>query len=471
MSLSFPSKIGDQFPASHEAEENLSKLLLVDPRGGKDQVATRVALECFQRTKDLRPGYFDGLKSWAKSGVIYVAAGTATLGALGLSVYGIYEVATKTKYGVPLAAAIGISGWVSNELGVKPGEYLKALFAVTVRDSANRAAKSSVKSDEKTWDTNELEAKECHKQIINQLSPVYDDCAKKLSETYERNKKIETIESRLELKKMADRLEQRLPAIEKLSAQLDLGKHEVEGILQKFKDRIRFVKHQACNLYPKKSCEKINAQIIAGWPIEEIREIAVPFAIRERFSAANKCRFGIVYQAAGYGSAFLSGVGTLATSTAAVAAIAVSVAAITDAWYAYQHSIDVNIPKTEKLFTILNGDWTNIDPSSKAALGVGALGVVVSTTAVLAKKSMDHHRATIANAEYVESEQNACAADLEIIYEGVVNHLKSVQGRQHAALATALRERLPAIREEIQKLGIVNDPSSILRSLEQAVTA
>lgn len=460
MSLSFPSKIGDQFPASYEAEENLSKLLQVDPRGNKDQVATRVALEYFQRTKDLRPGYFDGLKSWAKSGLIYVAAGTATLGALGLSVYGIYKVAKETDYFPHLLAGLGITGWVSNELGVKPVDYLKALFTVAVRDSANRAAKSSVKSDEKTWDTNELEAKDCHKQIINQLSPVYDDCAKKLSETYERNKKIETIESRLELKKMADRLEHRLPAIETLSAQLDLGKHEVEGILQKFKDRIRFVKHQACNLYPKKSCEKINAEILAGWPIEEIHEIAVPFSIRERFSAANKCRFGIVYQAAGYGAAFLSGVGTFAVSTAAVAALA-------GAWHASQNGIGATLIKAQELF---KWDWTNIDPSSKATFGVGALGVVGSTTAVVVKKSMDHHRATIANAEYVESEQNACAADMEIIYEGIANHLKSVHRQKHAALATALRERLPAIRAEIERVGIVNDPSRILRSLEQAVT-
>jgi|GEM_PF-2142782 len=460
MSLSFPSKIGDQFPASYEAEENLSKLLLVDSRGSKDQVATRVALEYFQRTKDLRPGYFDGLKSWSKSGLIYVAAGTATVGALGLSAYGIWKVANETNYLPHLAAGLGITGWVSSELGVKPIEYLTALLTVTVRDSANRAAKSSVKSDEKTWETNELEAKECHKQIINQLAPVYDDCAKKLSETYEQNKKIETIESRLELKKMADRLEQRLPAIEKLSAQFDLGKHEVEGILQTFKDRIRFVKHQACNLYPKKSCEKINAEILAGWPIEEIHEIAVPFSIRERFSAANKCRFGIVYQAAGYGSAFLSGVRTFAASTAAVAAIAC-------AWHASQYGIDVTLTRAQELF---KWDWTNIDPSSKAALfGVEALGVIGSTSVVV-KKSMDHHRATIANAEYVESEQNACAADLEIIYEGIANHLKSVHGQKRASIATALRERLPAIRAEIEKVGIVNDPSSILRSLEQAVT-
>jgi hypothetical protein len=459
MSLSFPSKIGDRFPASYEAEENLSKLLLVDPRGSKDQVATRVALEYFQRTQDLRPGYFDGLKSWAKSGLIYGAAGIATAGALGLSAYGIYKIAKETNYLPHTMVGLGITAWVAKELGISP-KYVKALFAVTVRDSANRAAKSSVKNDEKTWENNEIEAKECHKQIINQLSPVYDDCAKKLSETFEQNKKIETIESRLELKKMADRLEQRLPAIEKLSAQLDLGKHEVEGILQKFKDKIRFVKHQACNLYPKQSCEKINAEILAGWPNEAIHEIAVPFSIRERFSAANKYRFGIVYQTAGYGSALLSGAGTFVASAAAVAAIA-------GAWHASQYGIGATMTKTQALLG--NWDWKNIDPSSKVGLGIGALGVAGATTGVVAKKSMDHHRATIANAEYVESEQNACAADLEIIYEGIANHLKSVQGQKRNSLATALRERLPAIRAEIEKVGIVNDPSSILRSLEQTI--
>lgn len=470
MSLSFPSKIGDQFPASYEAEENLSKLLQVDPRGSKDQVATRVALEYFQRTKDLRPGYLDGLKSWAKSGVIYLAAGTATLGALGLSVYGIWQLASKNKERAAyLVAGLCGAGWIANECGVRPVEYFKAFLAVTVRDSANRAANSSVKNDERTWENKEIEAKECHKQIMNQLSPVFDDCAKKLTQTLEKNQKMETTDSRLELKKMADRLEQRLPAIEKLLAQFDLGKHEVEGILQRFKDKILFVKHQACNLYPKKSCEKINAEIMAGWPIEAIHEIAVPFSIRERFSAANKCRFGIAYQAAGYGSALLAGAGTFAASTAALAAIA-------GACYAYQFGLD----DTEKLMQALtSNDWTKIDPASdaalalgayKVALGVGALGVVGSTTAVVVNKSMAHHRATVANAEYVESEQNACAADMEIIYEGIANHLKSVRGQKHASLATALRERLPAIRAEIERVGIVNDPSSILRSLEQAVT-
>lgn len=460
MSLYFPSKIGEQFPASYEAEENLSKLLQVDLRGGKDQVATRVALEHFQRKRDLCPGYFDGLKSWAKSGVVYGAAGTATLGVIGLSVYGIWQIASKTDYGLHLAAGLCGTAWISSECGYRPVDYLKAFLAVTVRDSANRAAKSSVKNDERTWNIKEAEAKECHKQIVDQLSAVFDDCAKELNQRLESTQTSETIDSRLELKQLVDRLEKQVSVIEKLLAQFDLGKHEVEKILQRFKDRIRFVHNQACSL-SKKSSGKMNSELLAGWPIDAIREIAVPFAVKERVSVANKCRFGMITRAAGYGSVLLSGAKTFAISTAVVIAT-------TAAWHAYQNGIGATMYKPQEFFKTQNWSWSSINQPSMAAVGAGTL-VVGPTIAVVAKKGLDFHRVSSANAEYIESERNACATDLEIIYQGVAMHLKSLRYPQYTSLATALRERLPAIRKEIKKLGIVDDPSNILGSLEQAV--
>jgi hypothetical protein len=174
MSLSYPSRIGDQVPASSEARDNLSKLLRVDPRGVKDQVATKVALQYFQRSIDLSPGYFDGLKSWAKANFVYVLAGTTATAAIGLAAYA----ASTTSYGRWIAGGLCGTAVVSYALGYRPEENIKALLTLAIRDTAVRAADSSIKNDQRIWQAKEKEAKECHKEILNQLSAVYNDCAK-----------------------------------------------------------------------------------------------------------------------------------------------------------------------------------------------------------------------------------------------------------------------------------------------------
>ena len=235
MSLSYPSRVGDQVTASSEARDNLSKLLRVDPRGGKDQVATKVALQYFHRSRELGPGYFDGVTSWAKSNVVYALAATAATAAIVATGYAV----SKTSYG-PWIAAGGICTVLgSYACGFRPEEKIIALLTLAVRDTAVRAADSSMKRDERISQANAKEAKECHKEILNQLSAVYNDCAKELKKFAMTSSK--NASERLELKRTADRLEERLPAIERLLSGLDLGKHEVEGVLQRFKDAIRFV--------------------------------------------------------------------------------------------------------------------------------------------------------------------------------------------------------------------------------------
>jgi hypothetical protein len=83
---------------------------------------------------------------------------------------------------------------------------------------------------------------------------------------------------------------------------------------------------------------------------------------------------------------------------------------------------------------------------------------------------MGHHRAIKDNAEYIESELSACSKDLTTIYDGVATHLKSLpKGSDRRDLASNLDQRLPAIRKEIQGLGLRSDSQEVLGSLEQAI--
>ena len=461
MSLSYPSRIGDQVPASSEAQDNLSKLLRVDPRGGKDQVATKVALQYFQRSIDLRPGYFDGLGSWAKANFVYVLAGTAATAAIGLTAYA----ASTTSYGRWIAGGLCSTAVVSYAFGYRPEQNIKALLTLAIRDTAVRAADSSTKNDRRIWQAKEKETKECHKEILNQLSAVYNDCAKELKKFVTTSSK--NANERLELKRIADRLEERLPTIEKLLSGLSLGKHEIEGVLQRFKDAIRFVQDQACRLYPEKSYEKMNADLIAGWSIDSVREIAVPHSIRDRASAAKNSRIGILDQAAGYASAVLSGIGTLAVATTAAAILAGFV-------HAYQYGFPATTSKAQDLFTKLanqnyRGLLDGVDKKSLAGLSVLAVGAVGSSIYVTAKNGLDHAHAIDANAEFVGSELAACTEDLRKIYDGVATHLQSLQRTTRASLTIALSQRIPAIRKEMTGLGLIDDPSDILRKLERTL--
>ncbi len=455
MSLSFPSRIGDQVPASYEAQDNLTKLLQTDHRGGRDQVVTRVSLEYLQRMKDLRPGYFDGVKTWAKSGFVYVAAGVATVSGLGAAGYGIYKIgqyASDSGYGLRLAVLTASIGWICSECGFKPVNALAAFVAVTVRDSANRAAKSYVKGDERAAEVKEAEAKDCRKEILKQLEAVYNDCAKELQERYELAGQSKDVDKRLELRQMAVRLAGRLPTIEKLLTQIGLASHEVETILQRFKDRVRFVQHQTCRLEAKQSCGKTNAEMIASWSKDSMGEIAVPYAIKERVSAANKCRYTTLDRLKGYGSVAVSGATALAVSAAAIATFAAGC-------HAYQNGFGATMSRIQQLAQTQNWGW----PDSGIALvgwGSAGLGVAGATTAVVVKKTAEHQKAIESNGEYVEAELNACVRDLQTIYGGVNTHLST-----NRSMMSAVRERAPAIRQEIQQLGLVSDPVEILGNL------
>ena len=453
MSLVIPSKIGDQLPASYEARDNLNKLMRADARGSKDQVATRLAVECFQEAQRLQPGYFDGVKSWIKSGAVYAAAGAATIGAIGLAGYGIYQVASKTDYGAHLIAGLCGTAWISSEFGYRPIEYCKALLAAAVRDSANRASQISMKKDEKTWEASEQEIQKCRAEIMKQLTFVYDDCSKLLQEKCDQN--TNNSESRLELKQMADRLEKQIPTIEKLLSQFGLSKHEVEGILQRFKGKIRFVQNYACSLSPGKSYGKINAELLErfGRSKGSVAEIAVPYAIKERVLAAKQYRFGILDRCAGYGSALVAGAKTFTVSTVALGTIAA-------VWDMYQNGIRSTVEKIQNL-----GWPDHTDMKTMAGLTL----VAGSSVYTVGKKSLEHHHKIIENATYVDDELSAASTDLQTIYDGVAIHLNALRGEPRFSMTAELKKQMPAIQAEIQKLKIVNDPAEILGGFQQAV--
>src|SRR5580704_15273804 len=149
---------------------------------------------------------------------------------------------------------------------------------------------------------------------------------------------------------MVEHLDRQLPTIELLLGKLDLAPHENEKILQKFKDKVRFVQRQACSLYPKKSCEKMNVELIARWSIRSIEEIAVPYSIRERAAIAKRCRLGTMDRLAEYGSSLLSGAGTFVALSTAIAGTALAI-------NTYQNGWDNTILKAKNLFTTQSGKW------------------------------------------------------------------------------------------------------------------
>lgn len=453
VSLHIPSRVGDQFPASFEASDNLNKLLHADC---KEKVATRVALEHFNRIQTLKPGYLDGVKSWAKSGLIYLGAGTVTVGAIGLTGYGLWQAISKTDYGPWVVMGLCGTGWISSEAGYRPIEYVKGLLAMAVRDSANRAANSSVKNDERVWKSNESKIEDCHNKILEQLLLVYDDCAKELSQQYQQADKGENINERLALKQMVCRLEKQLPRIEKLLGQFQLEKNEVETVLQKFKDRIGFVQNRVCSLSPNKTRAKLNADLIARWSPREMREIAVPFSIRERALDAHKRQFTFLDRSKGYLSAAASGVGTLIASTALTVALAAAL-------NVYQTgNVTAPMYAAQNLYSY---GGNNITPKTALA----ALGVLGLSTTVAAKRGLDHYHEVQSNAQSTEEDLKACTNEMQGIYDGVAAHLKELPLHERSSLANALSIRLSAIRNEIEKLRIVQDPKEIIGPLEQAL--
>ena len=457
MSLAFPPEVGSS--ASPWAQENLKKLLRADARGPRDQVATNVALECFQRMQELNPGYFEGIKSWVKAGGVYALSGTVAAGAIALSGWSLYEagrnILTPTQVAA-LVAAVGTGGWISSELGFKPLGGLVTFLAVTVRDAANRAAKWSVKKDERSLQEKEKEAKECHQAILNQLSVVYNDSGKKLHEMFSAAEKTHNPQKLLEIQQIASKLEERLPTIKKLLQQFLLSNYEIESVMQGLTNTTRFVQAHAFQLKPK--YEGMNCGLIAGCPISSVSQMAVPVDIQDRIAAAKLSRFTFTDQVKGYGSAALTGGKAFVGLTAALAAIAA-------VYSCSQFGLGATVQQVSKFFTDRNWSLSS-DTNLNVVLGGAALGVVGASAAVTVNKSQNFHNTVQSNSQYVRQEINQSKEELKMIYDGIGHYFNTLTGSEKLKIASALVDRIPVINHEIKNQGF--DPAEITGKLEEA---
>lgn len=441
MVLAVPSTLDQRVQASSEAPDNLRKILRLNAAGGKEQVATRLTIECFNRAQALRPGYFDGVKSWVKSGVVYLCGGTAALGAVGLGTYGVIkaaEMAYSKGYALHCSATLGIAGWISSELGIPPVRLGMAFLAVAVRDAAVRAAKWSTKQDEKTLEENAKEAQECRKQICNQMLFIFDDVAQHLRESYAKAEQGDP-EEVLRLKQIVDDLERKIPSIETVLKKFDLTAPEIENILQKFKNAARYIQVQSYELKPKDG--KRNAELLAAAPAHSLSRIAVPVEMRERIAAAKQNKLGIIGQLQGYGRVALSGTKALLGGTV--------VGGVAGLAYAVKEGD-------------IRGTFNALHPTDYRVIGAG-LGIL-GITGYAMKKSLDHESSLIeSNAEYVEKELAACRNEMRDIYQSMIDYVTQIPDpskRRH--LIQELRAKHAVICQEIQKLGITQDALEIV---------
>lgn len=242
MRLLYPSA---KCPASFEAQENLITLSNATTR---DHVVTDVALKYFQRIQELRPGYISsytaGVKRSVKSFCAYVLSGTAALGVVGCASWALYHIAKKLYDANQATSAIAIISslsWASSELGFKPFGGCIMLGAAAVRDTANRTANWVETEAQAQAKAQASEIKECHKEIFKQLLDVFNDCADKLHQQYEQAERTNNYPERIQLHHTIARLVKKLPTIEKLLTQIELGSHEIENILQRLKNTIQLM--------------------------------------------------------------------------------------------------------------------------------------------------------------------------------------------------------------------------------------
>ena len=441
MVLAVPSTLDKRVQASSEAPDNLRKILRLNTAGGKEQVATRLTIECFNRSQELRPGYFDGVKSWVKSSVVYLCGGTAALGAVGLGVYGVVQAAAlahKNKYTFECLSILGIGGWICAELGVPPVQVGTAFLVAGVRDAAVRAAKWSTKQDEKTLEANAKEAQECHKEICNQLLFVFDDVAQHLRESYAKAEEGDAKEV-IRLKQIVGDLERKIPSVETVLKKFDLTAPEIENILQKFKNAVRYIQVQSYELRPKDG--KRNAELLAAAPSSSLSRIAVPMEIRERIAAAKQNRLGMIGQLQGYGRVALTGTKALVGGTA--------IAGLAGLGYAASQGD-------------IHGTWNALTPGDYRVIGTG-LGIL-GITGYAMKKSLDHESSLIeSNAEYVEKELTSCRNEMRDIYQSILSHIGNIPDpSKRMRIIQELKGKHAAICQEIQKLGITQDPLEIV---------
>jgi hypothetical protein len=458
VNLLFPSVVDNC--ASNEAQENLNRLLRVDVCGCKDQVATRVALECLQRIQELHPGYLEGVKSWVKAGCVYVLGGITSVGAIGLSGWLLYEAEQYGQWSVTtLGIIFGVGSLISSELGFKPVSGLVIFLALAVRDAANRAAKWSVKHDEKTQQEKENETKECHKMIINQSLTIYNDCAKKMVEMLTRAEKDENINKLVELQQMASKLDEQFPLINKFLRGFKLRNYEIESIMQELIGAVRFVQVRACQLKLHDGYDGMNLAFIVGCPKNSIKIVTIPIYIKERIAAANRSLFSLQMRLGGY-------VGSIWSGGKSFVGVAGGVAAVAVVYSAYQYGVSVSCRQFVSFLS--NRNWHVFsDAWQNSFVKCALLGIVGATTAVAAKKSWYHYCDVISNSNYVKTEVNSCKEELIKIYDGMTRYFKSLDETTKMKMSNTLYERMPDIKKAIQGQGF--EPTEIVGNLERAI--
>lgn len=440
MSLTFPSRVGDQTLSSTEASVNLHKLERVSEFGRKEQVATSVAIDCLDRIRELQPGYLDGVKKWLKSGCVYMLGGAAAIGIAGATIGGV-GVAIASEQ-VPPTVKCALVGVVT--LSVWQAKRVSLLYAMLVRDAACRAAKLVSKRDEKYEEARAKEAYQCHQEICRQLQLVYDDCAKKLRE----ETRVEDVAKAIEFKQSVDVLEQKLLIVEKQFEQFHLAPNEISSILQRLKDAIHFAQITACDLSLEKGTEERNLRMLAAYPQNGIQDIAVPRSLRERVLAARSSGFGYIESLSGYCGSLLSGAQRFCAA-AMVLAIPCGGYALAQRYYE-----DVQLP-----------DITWRQMAQGAAIPAGCAAIYKTGAAFIA-----HRQKLQANAEYVQEELDYCKQELQAIYNKIAGLITQLPDGSAAKqeLRIALTGKLPLIQKEIEKLRL-KDSGEILARLNQAL--
>jgi len=465
MSLSFPSNAGPM--ASFQAQENILKLSRVNQHGPKDQVATRVALECFNRQQELQPGYFQGTLSWMKSGVVYLGTGAATLALYGGLAFGAYKAAVAWGYvsNTQLAAGAGAflaTSALTSWLGFNPVRYIFGILGLTIRDAATRGADWSIRNDTRTLKEKEYEAIQCHKTIVSHLSTVYNDCANKLHEMLENAESARDPSRILKLQQSVNNLDDHIPDIKIQLKKLKLDKHEIEIILQRLSNSIKYVQTQTSQLKPHS--EKRNISLIGACPVNSVGKMAIPQNIQERMDVSRNSQFGLGHRIKGYVGSILSGGLTGTGLTAAIGAAAAL-------FFAHRYGLNASFSYMKEGymkpdFSVL-GSINSLNLTQKAIFGTAALVPVVASTGVLISSARTEHSHNVANRTYVQEELSACKKELKEIYDDMAQCFSCLPPQERQRQARVLTERLPAINRAIKYQGL--KPSEITGYLEQVM--
>lgn len=421
--------------ASEYARANYKALKRVDPRGDINQIATTLVLKNLEQIRELEPTLWDGVKSNMKALGCYVAGaagGTAVFGGLGYLAWTI----AKTQFSWQALAMAVTAEYLleKKDLGIT---NLSLAYILAVHETAKRAAKWSTKQDERTQDQKMKDASKCREVIHKQLESVYNDCGKHLEQ---KAANIDSLEKRVKFRQNVVDFEKKLPLIENMLRDLGLNKAKSAEVLQGMKNRILHAKESACELSPKPKAKDQNLEILSHYNEEYIHDIAVPGEIRRRIGQARAQQMGCMAKLSGYANALWSGVKAGVTA-------ALAVAALERGWIYYAKG-------AEALLTM---------PQLVPAQTAGCVAAIaIPTIAVIAKECAAHSRKIRDKAEFVEKELSECKDSLRAIYQNVGD-------LEPNKITPKLQRKFSLIQNEIQKLGLVNDPKEIFGSLNQAV--